>query len=200
VESRVDADSFQDGNLYVHPSLEPTEDRMRYLDGSTCHLSMRGLDPTVEEVWVSYVSESPSNLEYIVVNSAQILPLYVLHFDNRPADSELSMSLGFRLGQSANFEGSPTGYARKHVPTGFGAASGRLSWRLLRRSKMTRSLGATTNTTVLTKMGSFSRSGGCTNGRIVGHDPQAGYPEHCIVAVIAVDSALAKSGTIFFIR
>lgn len=90
--------------------------RRRHMD------STRRLDPTVAEGYDSHVS--PNSLEYVVFNSAQVLPLYVLHLGNRPAGSELSASLDFRLSKPAQVEGNLTEYARKHFPTGFGAASG----------------------------------------------------------------------------
>ncbi|GLB45088.1 hypothetical protein LshimejAT787_1901660 [Lyophyllum shimeji] len=82
----------------------------------------RRLNPSVEEGYDSHVS--PNKLEYVVFNSAQVLPLYVLHLGNRSASSDQSGSLNFRLGKPAQVEGNLTEYARKHLPTGFGAARG----------------------------------------------------------------------------
>ncbi|KAG6841036.1 hypothetical protein C0991_002498 [Blastosporella zonata] len=74
----------------------------------------------IEEDFDSHVS--PSKYEYIVFNSAQILPLYVLHLGESKHRSNPD-NLALRP-SSMPFEGNLTAYARKHLPDGFGAASG----------------------------------------------------------------------------
>ncbi|KAF8070017.1 hypothetical protein FPV67DRAFT_996493 [Lyophyllum atratum] len=79
----------------------------------------RRLNTNVEPGFDSHVS--PNKKEYIVFNSAQVLPLYVLHlgYQHVPsADPGLPMSLS--LYQPGNL----TEYARKHLPTGYGVARG----------------------------------------------------------------------------
>ncbi|KAG6832853.1 hypothetical protein H0H87_000207 [Tephrocybe sp. NHM501043] len=76
---------------------------------------------TLEEGYDSHVS--PSKSEYIVFNSAQVLPLYVLHLGESRDASGLD-PLPLTATSKTSFEGNLTDYARKHLPNGFGAASG----------------------------------------------------------------------------
>ncbi|KAG6917221.1 hypothetical protein DXG01_003335 [Tephrocybe rancida] len=78
--------------------------------------------PTVEPGFDSHVS--PSQLEYIVFNSAQVLPLYVLHLGNGREESDPRPNLPLSIPSSALSEDNLTEYARKHLPNGFGASSG----------------------------------------------------------------------------
>ncbi|KAF5385950.1 hypothetical protein D9615_002665 [Tricholomella constricta] len=87
--------------------------------------STRRLKPTVEQGFDSHVS--PNEMEYVVFNSAQVLPLYVLHLGDGPsasASSSMPMALDVPRPGLVHFEGNLTEYARKHLPHGFGAASG----------------------------------------------------------------------------
>ncbi|KAG6824547.1 hypothetical protein H0H92_006508, partial [Tricholoma furcatifolium] len=85
------------------------------------HSDTRRRIPTVEEGYDSHVS--PSKLEYIVFNSAQVLPLYVLHLgEARRMSTHESDPVACAV--STRQEGDLTAYARKHLPNGFGAASG----------------------------------------------------------------------------
>lgn len=79
--------------------------------------SPRRFNSNVEEGFDSHVS--PNELEYVVFNSVQVLPLYVLHLGDQQAQSVLPKGLDFR--QPVDL----TEYARKYLPNGFGMARGR---------------------------------------------------------------------------
>ncbi|KAF8876772.1 hypothetical protein CPB84DRAFT_381179 [Gymnopilus junonius] len=90
--------------------------------GRKCMLTgYRRLNDTVEEGYDSHVA--PNGLEYIVFQSAQVLPLYVLHLGNGNNNSDQPLTANRGPGP-VHFEGNLTEYARKHLPNGFGAASG----------------------------------------------------------------------------
>jgi len=78
--------------------------------------SARRFNPHVDEGYDSHVS--PNQMEYVIFNSAQILPLYVLHLGNGQAQHELPTTLS--VPQPVDL----TAYARKHLPNGFGTAKG----------------------------------------------------------------------------
>ncbi|KAF8876771.1 hypothetical protein CPB84DRAFT_1966496 [Gymnopilus junonius] len=89
--------------------------------GRRCRVKdVRHSNDTAENGYDSHVS--PNGLEYIVFQSAQVLPLYVLHLGS--SSMTPASSLGLRQPGSVTFEGNLTEYARKHLPNGFGAASG----------------------------------------------------------------------------
>ncbi|KAG5649922.1 hypothetical protein H0H81_001485 [Sphagnurus paluster] len=64
----------------------------------------------------------PSKKEYVVFHSAQVLPLYVLHIGD--ANHKKSVATSFSNNSVQATVPELTAYARKHLPQGFGAASG----------------------------------------------------------------------------
>lgn len=92
--------------------------------GRRCHLlETRQWDPEVMKGFDSHVS--PNGLEYIVFDSAQILPIYVLHLGNSSSESENPFtSINLNPPGPVYFKGNLTEYARKHLPMGFGASTG----------------------------------------------------------------------------
>ncbi|KAG6917220.1 hypothetical protein DXG01_003334 [Tephrocybe rancida] len=84
--------------------------RRRLMTENQRHIS------TVESGFDSHVS--PSRCEYIIFHSAQVLPLYVLHLGNGKKD------FGPKIDRPLVPAGNLTDYARKHLPNGFGAATG----------------------------------------------------------------------------
>lgn len=84
------------------------------------------------EVTEGYHSHiSPNKMEYVVFNTAQVLPLYVLHLANKSAGLTKT-ELGYRMPVVADSRGhlgvqsraSMTEYARKYLPNGFGPMRG----------------------------------------------------------------------------
>lgn len=91
--------------------------------GRRCFMSYtRRQIPTVEQGFHSHVS--PGQLEFIVFNSAQALPLYVLHIVDDRGTNEIPTTVNANQTGLVHFQGNLTEYARKHLPDGFGAAHG----------------------------------------------------------------------------
>ncbi|KAF8070035.1 hypothetical protein FPV67DRAFT_1667930 [Lyophyllum atratum] len=118
-------DHTREGEVKGHRRLIPGQKLIvsAVLMGRRCNMTatLRSI-PGVKQGFDSHVS--PNKMEYIVFNSAQVLPLYVLHLGNGPVKSEVPRGLTIVQSKPAQFEGNLTKYARKHLPMGFGAASG----------------------------------------------------------------------------
>jgi hypothetical protein len=95
-------------------------------------LEYRRQNSEVEEGYDSHVS--PSKMEYVIFNPAQLLPLFVLHLGSASRKDMIPRQLdSFGGGYSVN--GMPIEYssltklslterARKYLPLGYGAATG----------------------------------------------------------------------------
>ena len=84
-------------------------------------------NPNVTNNYHSHVS--PSKLEYIVFDSAQLLPIYVLHLNTRSSKAPPPLTLTDPYGHDVATDGKTrrmmlTARARKFLPNGFGASTG----------------------------------------------------------------------------